>query len=125
MQVGMSLARGRLALSSEAFTYRNRPVDLLPAGESILNMEPIARLIEALPWSVSPPVSAGADMGFDGVFVANGRLNIVEAKFVSSLRPVSRPQGSLNNLAVTVSNYGWKNVQIILSVVFARPEDVG
>lgn len=74
--------------------------------------------------TVSRQVIAGSDMGFDGVFVTNGRLNIVEVKYVTSPRSFPRLRESLDRLAAAVARYGWGNVQIVLAVVFENPEDV-
>jgi hypothetical protein len=74
--------------------------------------------------TISRQVTAGRDIGFDGAFVTNGRLNIVEVKYVRSLKTIPRFQQTLERLASTVSRYGWKNVQIVLALVFERPEDV-
>jgi len=75
--------------------------------------------------TVSRQVTAGADVGFDGAFVSNGRLNIVEVKYLS--RPsanLPKVQASVDRLARAVSRYGWQNVQIILAVVVENPEEI-
>lgn len=75
--------------------------------------------------TISREVTAGADMGFDGAFVTNGRLNIVEVKYLSGPSGnVSRLQPSVERLASTVARYGWSNAQIILAVVFEKAEEV-
>jgi hypothetical protein len=74
--------------------------------------------------TVSRQVTAGADIGFDGTFVSNGRLNIVEVKYLA--RPsanLARLEASIDRLAQVISRYGWRNVQIILAVVVESPED--
>jgi hypothetical protein len=74
--------------------------------------------------TINRQVTAGADMGFDGAFVVNGRLNIVEVKFVR--RPVSpaKVEADLDRISGAISRYGWRNVQIILAFVFENPEDL-
>jgi hypothetical protein len=75
--------------------------------------------------TVSRQVTAGADMGFDGAFVTNGRLNIVEVKYVAgSANIVSKLRLSVQRLSTAISGYGWHNVQIILVVVFENADDV-
>lgn len=75
--------------------------------------------------TVSRQMTAGADMGFDGTFINNGRLNIVEVKYVSgSSNAVLKLRHSIERLSTTISKYRWHNVQIILAVVFERPEEV-
>jgi hypothetical protein len=75
--------------------------------------------------TISRQVTAGSDMGFDGAFVTNGRLNIVEVKFLRGPSGnVSRLRPSVERLVNAVVSYGWKNAQIILAVVFEREEEV-
>lgn len=75
--------------------------------------------------TISRQVTAGSDLGFDGAFVTNGRLNIVEVKYLRGPSGnVSRLRQSLERLVSTVSSYGWKSAQIILAVVFEREEEV-
>ena len=72
--------------------------------------------------TVSRQVTAGADMGFDGAFVSNGRLNIVEVKYLSNARNLARLRVSVDHITNVISRYGWRNVQVILAVVL---EDAG
>lgn len=73
----------------------------------------------------SREVTAGADMGFDGAFVTNGRLNIVEVKYLRGPSGnVSRLRPSIERLANSITSYGWRNAQIILAVVFENAEEV-
>lgn len=75
--------------------------------------------------TISREVTAGADMGFDGAFVTNGRLNIVEVKYLRGPSGnVSRLQPSIERLASTVARYGWSNAQIILAAVFEKADEV-
>ncbi len=75
--------------------------------------------------TISREVTAGSDFGFDGAFVTNGRLNIVEVKYLRGPSGnVSRLQRSVERLADSIEKYGWKNSQIILAVVFERAEEV-
>lgn len=74
--------------------------------------------------TVSRHVTAGADMGFDGAFVAGGRLNIVEVKYARSSKSVSRLRATLERLVDAVTRYNWKNVHILLAVVFETSGDL-
>lgn len=75
--------------------------------------------------TVSRQVTAGADMGFDGAFITNGRLNIIEVKYVAGYaNSVSKFRHTLTRLSNALSNYGWRNVQIILAVVFEKTEEM-
>jgi hypothetical protein len=73
---------------------------------------------------ISRQLTAGSDIGFDGVFTVNGRLNIVEVKYVRDAKTISRLRISLERLVNVIAKYNWKNVQLILVVVFERTEDV-
>jgi hypothetical protein len=74
--------------------------------------------------TISRQVTAGRDVGFDGVFVSSGRLNIVEVKYVKSAKALPRIRSTLETLVETTRRDGWQNVQIILAVVFDTPEQV-
>jgi hypothetical protein len=64
-------------------------------------------------------------MGFDGAFVTNGRLNIVEVKYVSGAGySAQNMRLSVERLANAITCYGWRNAQIILAVVFEKAEEV-
>lgn len=70
-------------------------------------------------------VSAGPDLEFDGAFTTNGRLNIVEVKFLRGPSGnVSRLLSSLERLESQLNHYRWGNVQLILAVVFERAQEV-
>jgi len=74
--------------------------------------------------TISRQVTAGSDMGFDGVFATDGRLNIVEVKYARSLTSLPRFKPTIERLNIAIARYGWKNVQIILAVVFENKEDM-
>jgi hypothetical protein len=74
--------------------------------------------------TISRQVTAGADMGFDGAFVINGRLNIVEVKYVKKLGNISGFRITLEKLSNAIANYGWHNVQVILAIVFEKTDDI-
>lgn len=68
--------------------------------------------------AVKRQVTAGSDVGFDAAFTTGGRLNIVEVKYVRAARNLGQIRGVLERLAETIQAYHWRNVQIILAVVF-------
>ena len=73
---------------------------------------------------VTRQVTAGSDMGFDGAFVTNGRLNVVEVKYVTNASNISRFKSTIEKLSKAIDGYGWRNAQIILAVVFEKTEDL-
>ena len=73
---------------------------------------------------INRQVTAGYDMGFDGVFVTDGRLNIVEVKYARNLTSLPRFKPTIERLNIAIARYGWKNVRIILAVVFENEEDL-
>ena len=73
---------------------------------------------------VSRQVTAGRDSGFDGLFMLNGRPTIVEVKYVAAGSKVGRVRPSIEKVTDAVRNYGWKNAQIILALVFEGSDDV-
>lgn len=75
--------------------------------------------------TVERNVMAGSDIGFDGAFVSNGRLNIVEVKYLA--RPSSNFSNilkSVDRIEASITRYGWRNVQILLAIVVESAEDV-
>jgi len=69
-------------------------------------------------------ISAGPDAGFDGAFAQDGKLNIVEVKFFTGEANPNALRTSLERLASAVERVHWRNVRIILVLVFQRHEDV-
>ena len=67
--------------------------------------------------SVNRQVTAGSDMGFDGTFIANGQLHIVEVKFFSTSLKIDLIHRSLERIIFALKRYGWKNVRIVLVLV--------
>lgn len=74
--------------------------------------------------TVKRQVTGGRDMGFDAAFTTNGRLNIVEVKYIRTAKSLSRMRETTERLASTIRRYHWDNVQIILAVVFEEPSQV-
>lgn len=73
---------------------------------------------------ISRQLTAGSDVGFDGVFTVNGRLNIVEVKYVRDVKTIPRLRASLERIVRAVEKYNWRNVQLTLVAVFEHEEDV-
>ncbi len=75
--------------------------------------------------SVGRQLSGGADMGFDGVFSHEGKLNIVEVKFVSALFNDKSMKQAVERITSTIIRQGWLNVRIVLVVVSENGEGFG
>lgn len=73
--------------------------------------------------SISRQVTAGKDLGFDGVFTLNGTLNIVEIKYTHHKPSVSNYRKSIEQIHTAISKYNWKNVRIIFAIVVEHPKD--
>lgn len=77
--------------------------------------------------TVQRQVTAGQDPGFDGVFTIEGRVSVVEVKFVakqSLMVTIPRMQGSLERLAASIDNYQWHNPRLLIAIVFESESDV-
>jgi hypothetical protein len=73
--------------------------------------------------SIRRQVTAGDDPGFDGAFVVENRLYIVEVKYFRSSFLPDKLESSILRLASSINRYGWTNVQIILAAVFEELDD--
>lgn len=73
---------------------------------------------------VSRQVTAGRDSGFDGLFLANGRTNVVEVKYVAGRGRSPAVKASIQKLTAAIREYGWDNSQIILALIFENSDDV-
>lgn len=62
-------------------------------------------------------VTAGMDGGFDGAFVLNNRLKIVEVKYLAGRPNTSQIRRSLDAIQGVLLRYPWKSVDVILAVV--------
>lgn len=69
-------------------------------------------------------ISAGPNAGFDAAFAQAGKLNVVEVKFFAGSVTPTKLRTSLDRIAIAVDRVHWKNVKIILVLVFKRAEDV-
>jgi hypothetical protein len=69
-------------------------------------------------------VTGGYDRGFDGAFVLNNRLNIVEVKYVAKRPPASLMRATIDQIQSVVNRYRWRSVNIIFAAVVDRTSDV-
>jgi hypothetical protein len=71
-------------------------------------------------------VTGGRDGGFDGVFETNGRVQIVEVKYIGKRaapgETAVRIRDSLQRIQRDASKYGWTSAEIILGAVFASAD---
>ena len=73
---------------------------------------------------VNRQMTAGKDLGFDGALVINGRLSIIEVKYAANLGNITYYRNTLEKISNAIHRYGWRNVEIILAVVFESNEDI-
>lgn len=73
---------------------------------------------------VTRHVTGGSDRGFDGVLSVNGRITIIEVKYVSHFLSVLPFQKALDYISKAVISYRWHDPQIILAVVFERSDEI-
>lgn len=105
--------------TSQASANQRRRAQLLQAEDLVL------RAIQSeYGQPISRQLAAGPDVGFDGAFTVSGRLNLVEVKYVSTLKSIPRLRDSLTRIARTIATYSWRNVQLILAVVFENADDI-
>jgi len=74
--------------------------------------------------TINRQVTAGRDPGFDAAFVKDGRLYIVEVKYIQGISSIVRIRASIERLANSIEKYHWKNAEIILAVVMANSIDI-
>ena len=73
---------------------------------------------------ISRQVSAGRNQEFDGAFVHNNRMNIVEVKYVSKAPPKAMLQQVLHRVQSFISSHNLKSVNLVLVAVVDRTADV-
>lgn len=84
--------------------------------------------VRAIQAEYGQPINRQVVLGrvrLDGAFVANGKFNVVEVKYVRDARSLSRLEKSLVAMSNAIDTLHWRNVHIILAVVFEREEDIG
>jgi len=68
-------------------------------------------------------VTAGPGLEFDGVFLSDGWLNIVEVKYFGKgeiANRLNKLNEQLDRLASSIQGRGWENVRIVLVIVFEQ-----
>lgn len=73
---------------------------------------------------ISRQVSAGPNQHFDGAFVQNSRMNIVEVKYVAKPPPKAQLDNILHHAQSYVLGNNLKSVNLILAVVVDRTSDI-
>ncbi|HKZ10206.1 MAG TPA: hypothetical protein VJL61_05810 [Rhodanobacteraceae bacterium] len=73
---------------------------------------------------ISRQVSFGPGQQFDGTFVLNNRMNIVEVKYVSKVPPNAIIQQALGRMQAFVEKNNLKSVNLILAAVVDRTSEV-
>lgn len=73
---------------------------------------------------ISRQVSAGRNQEFDGAFVHNNRMNIVEVKYVSKAPPKALLQQVLHRVQRFVVSHNLRSVNLILVAVVDRTSDI-
>jgi hypothetical protein len=73
---------------------------------------------------ISRQVSGGPNQHFDGAFVLNNRMNIVEVKYVAKTPPKAMLQQILHRVQSFVSGSNLKSVNLVLAAVVDRTSDV-
>lgn len=74
--------------------------------------------------TINRQVTAGRDPGFDAAFAKDGRLHIVEVKYIQNIASIQRLRESIERLTNSVENNHWKNVEIILAAVMTNNIDI-
>jgi hypothetical protein len=74
--------------------------------------------------AISRQVTAGADQGFDAAFVRKGRFHVVEVKYFRNQARLPVVRQAIDNLSHAITRYGWRNVHIVLAVVFENHPDI-
>ena len=66
---------------------------------------------------INRQITAGQDKGFDGAFVKDRQLHIVEVKYSSGRHTMEQVQSAIRQIKMAVNRYGWKSVQIVIALV--------
>ena len=99
------------------------PLD--PSSQYLLVEDLALRALQAdLGVPLNRQISAGPDAGFDAAFARDGKLNIVEVKYFQGAVTPDKLRTALERIAVAVQRVHWKNVRIILVLVYKRAENV-
>lgn len=75
--------------------------------------------------TIGRQVTAGRDQGFDGAFVLKGKLYVIEVKYTFHRINSHYLRESIQRLVSAIERYHWKNVHIIVALVYEFPEEIG
>ncbi|MDD2901646.1 MAG: hypothetical protein PHU44_04365 [Syntrophales bacterium] len=64
-------------------------------------------------------VQVGQDIGFDGFFAKGGTAHIIEVKYSQRQYRTNHIWQVLERIFARIGRYGWRNVKVILAVVYA------
>lgn len=70
---------------------------------------------------ISRQITAGQDQGFDGAFVKDDTLNVVEVKYSSGKRASRIAKSSIDRIAQSMHRNKWKNARLVLAIVVDDP----
>lgn len=73
---------------------------------------------------INRQVTGGNDHGFDGAFVKDGSLTIVEVKYSSMRFALQTARVSLRKIEQVLHRYHWQKVKIVFVVVIDDPNEV-
>lgn len=73
---------------------------------------------------INRQLQAGSDMQLDGVFTKDGAAHIIEVKYSRGTYPSSRVSMMLNHILAGITKYHWRNVKVILAVVYDDSVDL-
>lgn len=112
--------------SAQSATAPGDPVQVGPTSSQFLVAEDLAlRALQAdLGVPLNRQVSAGMDAGFDAAFARDGTLNIVEVKFFPGSVTPMKLKNSLERISAAVRRVHWRNVRVVLVLVYKRADDI-
>ena len=95
-------------------------------SEKFLLVEDLAlRALQAdLGVALNRQISAGHGAAFDAAYAKGGKLHVVEVKFYPGAVATEKLRATLDRIANSLERVHWRNVQIVLVLVFNRQEDV-
>lgn len=73
---------------------------------------------------ISRQITGGRDQGFDGAFVQNNCINIVEVRYVAKAPPKVLIQQSLRRIQSYIASNNWRRVNLIMVIVVDHDDEV-
>jgi hypothetical protein len=70
---------------------------------------------------ISRQITAGQDQGFDGAFVKDGKLNVVEVKYSSGKHASKLAKSSIARIAQSMHRNNWTSARLVLAIVVNDP----